>query len=136
MKNKEPLAPKKFGRSKTILAESDTFLVLEIYKEQNFGARRLERVIKHKSAVHVDKGPAFLPCSQAVGLGRGSALLTTCWLRICGIYQENAARRYSRRSNCSQALFSYGTIIFKRNTPQLAAAGIKCMRIQLRFVSA
>ena len=48
MKNKEPLAPKKFGRPKTHLNEADTQLILEIHKEQNSGARRIEKVIEQK----------------------------------------------------------------------------------------
>ena len=44
MKNKEPLAPRKFGRPKTNLNESDKLLVLKIHKEQNSGARRLEEI--------------------------------------------------------------------------------------------
>jgi putative transposase len=53
MKNKEPLAPKKFGRPKTTLNESDTHLILEIHKEQNTGARRLEKIIEHKYGRHI-----------------------------------------------------------------------------------
>ena len=53
MKNKEPLAPKKFGRPKTNLNEEDKRLILEIYKEQNSGARRFEIVIEHKYGKHV-----------------------------------------------------------------------------------
>jgi transposase InsO family protein len=48
MKNKEPLAPKRFGRPKTFLDEADKSLILRIHKEQNSGARRLEKVIEHK----------------------------------------------------------------------------------------
>ncbi len=53
MKNKEPLAPKKFGRPKTYLNEVDKLLVLRIHKEQNSGARRLERIIEHKYGRHI-----------------------------------------------------------------------------------
>jgi putative transposase len=53
MKNKEPLTPKKFGRLKTTLSESDKILILEIYKEQNSGARRLEKIIEHKFGRHI-----------------------------------------------------------------------------------
>ena len=53
MKNKEPLAPKKFGRPKTNLNEADTRLILEIHKEQNSGARRLEKIIEHKYGRHI-----------------------------------------------------------------------------------
>lgn len=41
MKNKEPLAPGKFGRPKTYLDEADKRLIQEINKEKNSGARRL-----------------------------------------------------------------------------------------------
>jgi transposase len=53
MKNKEPLAPKKFGRPKTNLNKADTRLILEIHKEQNSGARRLEKIIEHKHGRHI-----------------------------------------------------------------------------------
>jgi transposase len=48
MKNKEPWAPKKFGRTKKSLGESDIQLILKIHKEQNSGARRIEKIIKQK----------------------------------------------------------------------------------------
>jgi hypothetical protein len=48
MKNKKSWAPKKFGRPEMTLSESDAHLVLETYKEQNSGARRLEKIIEHK----------------------------------------------------------------------------------------
>jgi transposase InsO family protein len=53
MKNKKPWAPKKCGRPKITLSESDARLVLEIYKEQYFGARRLEKIIEHKYGRHI-----------------------------------------------------------------------------------
>jgi len=53
MKNKEPLAPKKFGRPKTNLNDTDIRLILEIHKEQNSGARRLEKIIEHKYGRHI-----------------------------------------------------------------------------------
>ena len=53
MKNKEPLAPRKFGRPKTNLNEADKCLILEIHKEQNSGARRLEKIIEHKYGRHI-----------------------------------------------------------------------------------
>ena len=53
MKNKKPWAPKKFGRPKMTLSESDASLVLETYKEQNSGARRLEKIIEHKYGRHI-----------------------------------------------------------------------------------
>ena len=48
MKNKEPWAPKKFGCPKKSLGESDIQLILKIHKEQNSGARRIEKIIKQK----------------------------------------------------------------------------------------
>jgi transposase len=53
MKNKEPLAPKKFGRPKTNLNDADTRLILKIHKKQNSGARRLEKIIEHKYGRHI-----------------------------------------------------------------------------------
>src|SRR5512136_2298474 len=45
MKYKEPWAPKKLGRPKKNLGETDIQLVLKIHKEQKSGARRIEKVI-------------------------------------------------------------------------------------------
>ena len=53
MKNKAPLAPRKFGSPKTNLNEADKCLILGIYKEQNSGARRLEKIIEHKYGRHI-----------------------------------------------------------------------------------
>jgi len=53
MKNKEPLAPKKFGRPKMHLNEADARLILEIHKEQNSRARRLEKIIEHRYGRHI-----------------------------------------------------------------------------------
>jgi putative transposase len=53
MKNKEPLAPKKFGRPKKSLSESDIHLILETHKEQNSGARRIEKIIEQKYGRHI-----------------------------------------------------------------------------------
>ena len=53
MKNKELLAPKRFGRPNTSLSEADKCLILETHKEQNSGARRLETVIQHKYGRHI-----------------------------------------------------------------------------------
>jgi len=52
-KNKEPLASKKFGRLKMHLNEADRRLILEIHKEQNSGARRLEKIIERKYGRHI-----------------------------------------------------------------------------------
>jgi putative transposase len=53
MKNKEPLASRKFGRPKTYLNEAEKRLILGIHKEQNSGARRLEKIIEHKYGRHI-----------------------------------------------------------------------------------
>ncbi len=53
IKNHELLPLKKAGRKKTVLDEYQVNLVLEVHKEQNFGARRLEKIIKHKHGVHI-----------------------------------------------------------------------------------
>jgi len=53
MKNKEPLAPKKFGRPKKSLGESDIQLILEIHKEQNSGSRLIEKIIEQRDGRHV-----------------------------------------------------------------------------------
>jgi transposase InsO family protein len=53
MKYKEPLAPRKFGRSKTYLNEASKRLILEIHKEQKSGARRLEKIIEYKCGKHI-----------------------------------------------------------------------------------
>ena len=64
MKNKEPLALKKFGRPKTYLNDTDRFLILKIHKEQNCGARRLEKIIEHKC------GPAYSSQFHSPGTSR------------------------------------------------------------------
>jgi transposase InsO family protein len=48
IKNHEPLPIKKFGRPKKELSEEDEKLILKIHKEQNLGARRLEKIIEYK----------------------------------------------------------------------------------------
>ena len=53
MKNKEPLTLNKFGRPKTYLNDQDRLLILRIHKEQNCGARRLEKIIEHKCGQHI-----------------------------------------------------------------------------------
>jgi putative transposase len=53
LKNKEPWAPKQFGRPKKTLSESDVRLIAEIHKEQKCGARRLEKIIQHKYGQHI-----------------------------------------------------------------------------------
>jgi putative transposase len=53
VKNKEPLTPKKFGRPKAMLKEADKFLILEVHKEQNCGARRLKKIIEHNYGKHI-----------------------------------------------------------------------------------
>jgi len=39
---------KKFGKKKKTLDEESTKLILEVHKEQNLGARRLEKIIEFK----------------------------------------------------------------------------------------
>ena len=53
MKNKEPLAPRNFGRPKKSLGESDIQLILEIHKEQNSGARLIEKIIEQRYGRHI-----------------------------------------------------------------------------------
>jgi len=53
MKNKEPWAPKKFGRPNRSLGEPDVQLILKIHKEQNSGARRIEKIIEQKYGRHI-----------------------------------------------------------------------------------
>ena len=53
MKNKEPLTPGKFGRSRTYLNDQDRLLILKIHKEQKCSARRLEKIIEHKYGRHI-----------------------------------------------------------------------------------
>ena len=47
-KTKMPLIIKKFGRKKKPLDEESTKLILEVHKEQNLYARRLEKIIAFK----------------------------------------------------------------------------------------
>jgi len=53
VRNKEPLTPKRFGRPKTSLSDADKRLIIEIHKEQNCGARRLEKVIELRYGRHI-----------------------------------------------------------------------------------
>ena len=52
-KTKMPLNIKKFGRKKKPLDEESEKLILEVHKEQNLGARRLEKIIKFKHGKHI-----------------------------------------------------------------------------------
>ena len=51
-KTKMPLNIKKFGRKKKTLHEESVKLILEVHKEQNLGARRLERIIDFTHGKH------------------------------------------------------------------------------------
>jgi hypothetical protein len=53
MKNREPLVPKDFGRPKKGLGESDILLILEIHKEQNSGAKFIEKIIEQRYGRHI-----------------------------------------------------------------------------------
>src|SRR5512137_1122439 len=52
-KTKMPLIIKKFGRKKKPLDEESTKLILEVHKEQNLGARRLEKIIEFTHGKHI-----------------------------------------------------------------------------------
>ena len=52
-KTKMPLIIKKFGRKKKTLDEESVKLILEVHKEQNLGARRLERIIEFTHGTHI-----------------------------------------------------------------------------------
>jgi hypothetical protein len=43
----------KFRRNKRTLVEVSVKLILEVHKEQNLGARLLERIIEHKHGTHI-----------------------------------------------------------------------------------
>jgi transposase len=43
----------KFGRKKKPLDEESVKLILEVHKEQNLGARRLEKIIEFKHGTHI-----------------------------------------------------------------------------------
>jgi transposase len=51
VKYHELLPIKRSGRRKTVLDEYQISLILEVHKEQNLGARRLEKIINHKHRV-------------------------------------------------------------------------------------
>lgn len=53
LKTRELLPIKKFGRPKKDLDPAIEDLIIQIHKEQNLGARRLEKVIEFKYGVHV-----------------------------------------------------------------------------------
>lgn len=52
-KNHELLPIKKFGRKRKDLDEGSEHLILEVYKEQNLSAKRLEKVIEYKYGLHI-----------------------------------------------------------------------------------
>jgi len=52
-KTKMPLNINKFGRKKTTLDEESEKLILEVNKEQNLGARRLEKIIEFQHGKHI-----------------------------------------------------------------------------------
>jgi len=52
-KTKMPLNIKKFGRKKKTLDEESVNLILEVHKEQNLGARRLEKIIDFTHGKHI-----------------------------------------------------------------------------------
>ncbi len=52
-KTKMLLSIKKFGRKKKILDGESVKLILEVHKEQNLGARRLERIIEFTHGKHI-----------------------------------------------------------------------------------
>jgi putative transposase len=52
-KTKMPLNIKKFGRKKKTLDEESVKLILEVHKEQNLGARRLESIIEFTHGKHI-----------------------------------------------------------------------------------
>ncbi|HIH44210.1 MAG TPA: transposase family protein [Candidatus Methanoperedenaceae archaeon] len=52
-KHHEPILIKEFGRKKKEIDEKSELLILEIHKEQQLGARRLEKVIKFKSGMQL-----------------------------------------------------------------------------------
>jgi len=47
------LSIKKFGRKKKTLDEESIKLILDVNKEQNLGARRLEKIIEFKHEIHI-----------------------------------------------------------------------------------
>ena len=53
IKTKMPPNIKKFGRKKKELDEASEQLILEVNKEQNLGARRLEKIIEFKHGKHI-----------------------------------------------------------------------------------
>jgi len=48
LKNREAVPIKKSGRKKKEVDDDTRFLIIEIYKEQKLGARRLEKVLRYK----------------------------------------------------------------------------------------
>jgi DNA transposition AAA+ family ATPase len=44
---------KKFGGQKKPLAEEPEKLIIEVHKEQNMGARRLDKIIESKHGKHI-----------------------------------------------------------------------------------
>jgi transposase InsO family protein len=53
IKNHELLPIKRAGRKRIVLDEYLVNLILQVHKEQNIGARRLEKIIQYKHGVHI-----------------------------------------------------------------------------------
>jgi transposase len=53
IKTKKPLDISKFGRKKKELDKSSGDLILQVHKEQNLGARRLEKIIEFTHGKHI-----------------------------------------------------------------------------------
>lgn len=53
LKNREPLPIKKFGRPRKDVDPGHEDLIIRVHKEQNLGARRLEKIIEFKYGVHI-----------------------------------------------------------------------------------
>ncbi len=53
LKYHEPIPIKKFGRPKEEIDEESEHLILQMHKEQQLGARRLEKIIEFKSGVQL-----------------------------------------------------------------------------------
>jgi len=106
IKTKMPLSIQKFGRKrKTLDAESER-LILEVHKEQNMGARRLEAIIEYQHGKHIphnsihkvllDHGLAKVNRNKSKCRNPGSdtsASTASVWCILTGIPANSMARR-------------------------------------------
>ena len=83
-KTKMPLNIKKFGRKKKTLDEESVNLILEVHKEQNLGARRLEKIIDFTHGKHIPHNAIYkeLLSHGLANVNRNKSKRRKPWIRF------------------------------------------------------